>query len=352
MISDCMLSRRVQLPLKKYVCLNKMETLVGPDLFRLAAEVLQFQGGETERQIAFSQFINNHLQLYNAICSGRFDLPHLAMMLLTEAEIASGLGSLAAKSMANSKIYRESLLLPKKQVLPHLYWINVESDSRRRIRMEQMLEHYHVCNSRVPAIEGMNDLHMTVFATGAPTDLRMEYSATASHLFAMKRFLDDRDNVDEYAWIAEDDLTFEYCLHWSRSFREYIDDMPKTWQVLQMSVFASRGVDGLSVARAVQRVDSGWFSAGAYLVKRTAAVSLLQEFMTITPSRQSRVVFPLPLTSSDPTSLLADYLIYRNKDTYTLPLFSYEGLDSTLHPVQLSEHQKYKILITEMWTRA
>lgn len=232
------------------------------------------------------------------------------------------------------------------QAFPHLYWINVSSDVRRRTRMQETLDHHRVSNTRVPAIEGMSDRHMSTYATGAPKNQRMEYSATSSHLFAMKCFLDDRENQDEYAWIAEDDLSFEYVPHWSRTMKEYISSLPATWQVFQLAVIAPSGTAGLSTQHAVHREDASWYSACTYLIKRETAVKFLDDFMTTTPALESRIVFP---PTHEPSSFIIDVLLYRDDDTFTIPLFTYEGIDSWANPDHVPLQARCKKEVTRLW---
>lgn len=233
--------------------------------------------------------------------------------------------------------------------LPHAYWINLEKDDRRRSNMEAMFSVHGVTHTRVVAVDGNDpsNVERHLGLSPPPWGCR-EYATTVSHLYAILCFLQDKSNTSEYGFICEDDLSFEYVSSWSRPFAEYVTSSPSDWEVLQLCVISQDSHMGdLNVDYAVPRLQPVWYSSCAYLIRRASALKLmLMHGVSLTSNRPCISLPPPPLHY--PHAMFADHLIYRECRTYSLPLFTYTAIDSSINPECVSGHMYHKNAITQL----
>lgn len=105
----------------------------------------------------------------------------------------------------------------------------------------------------------------------------------------------------------------------------------------------------LSITHAVPRLHPVWYSTCAYLIKRSAALTLISK-TNGHDIVSSRPLVDLPAPPSHyPHAMFADHLIYRECKTYSIPLMTYTGIDSSIHSECVSGQNHHKRAITNMW---
>lgn len=220
--------------------------------------------------------------------------------------------------------------------------------------MEALFSSHGVSHTRVVAVDGRiaSDVDRCLELSPPPWAVK-EYATSASHLYAINCFLQDRNNTCEYGMICEDDLSFEYIPHWSKPLADYVSASPNDWEVLQMSVLSQDHCMGdLNIQHAVPRLQPVWYSTCAYLIKRESAMRLMNRVMMPTnksTEERPRIWLPLP-PPQYPHAMFADHLIFRECKTYSIPLFTYTGLDSSINPDCVPGHIYHKRAITHLWS--
>ena len=213
----------------------------------------------------------------------------------------------------------------KLEGLAKIYYINLDRSVERNQYMITTLEGLNY--QRVKAIDGKKDkLNHKEYVGRINRISNPEMACTLSHLKAIKQFLNDSNNTDQYAIIAEDDLSFDFIQYWKQPLIEYINQFDQRCEIIQLNN-QIQGLDGYNY-------DQHTTSTVAYLVKRTAASKIL--------------------THTDRTkNFLADSYIYSNRVTcfHNPSLVTYrDDNDSLLHPthVDIKRNSANKWIIDSM----
>ena len=230
---------------------------------------------------------------------------------------------------------------------PLVMWINMERCTERRGNMEQLLDGLGLRHRRVVGIDGADPAD-DQRVRRSPSGNAFDNACTASHVEAMRRFLEDDDLSDEPGVvIAEDDLSFEYLPHWRRGWTEYLAATPADCEILQLCVMLanSRDVERLVPDRPVPRPSHNWFSTCAYYIDRETARRIVGRCV------DADGVIDL-LGAAGQGSCHPDILLYSLANTYTLPLLTYTCADSTFHADHLASHQACKNVVEAFWQEA
>ena len=113
--------------------------------------------------------------------------------------------------------------------VPHIYWINLDTDNERRQYMEEQFEYWEIKNhTRISGYDGRED-DVTEHLKGKfPDFMNMnEVACCMSHLKALKKFYYETE--DEYCIIAEDDVDLHIAKYWSFSWVEFFALLPHDW---------------------------------------------------------------------------------------------------------------------------
>lgn len=161
--------------------------------------------------------------------------------------------------------------------------------------------------------------------------------ATVSHLKMIKKWYDETN--EPYAFFCEDDLSLETVKYWNFTWTDFIKNIPKNWDCIQLMCIGKN----LNEIRLRKRYWDDW-SVGAYLVSRNYARILIDSFII---DERFSLEYPeehywAPLAENliyyAPRSVIDQNILY---DVYTFPLFV-ESIEfvSTFHGRTLEE--KYK----------
>ena len=211
-------------------------------------------------------------------------------------------------------------------VLPIIYWINLDKSTDRYKNMMKQFENFRY-NER---IEGVEEPYIKY---NTKRFGKSQMGCLCSHLNAMKTSLDDIHR--DYAIICEDDVYLKDIKAFHEIIYYYLQSTPKSWDILQLySIKQSRNMkmDSSSLLR-WEKWSKRNFSTLIYIIKKSYARQLL----TFVEKINERSI-----------GLLADEFIYSKGIAYSIvcPYFEdeleFESLIDTSHRV-FHENNKQKI---------
>lgn len=178
-----------------------------------------------------------------------------------------------------------------------------------------------------------------------------DYACIASHLKAFRTALKDcsvnNSSESDFFMIMEDDTVIPFQVDWSALLKT----APRKWEILQLFVINKNVVTRLYKNRYKKgKMWHPWsvkhFSAGIYLIKKSAAQSLLNSFWHSDILDNDILDF-----SQLRYPVVIDELLYRSVNTHSLTyptFFSNIALGSTVHPDHVKRHAKCVSSILEI----
>jgi GR25 family glycosyltransferase involved in LPS biosynthesis len=169
----------------------------------------------------------------------------------------------------------------------------------------------------------------------------LEFACTISHLNAIftayKNIYNMSENIPKYALITEDDLVILEMPKW----KELIESAPKDWEILQLVAVGPAAEDMYrnTSLNKWAKYDGYTYSAVAYLMNIKGMNKILK--LCVPEYTDTDNWDDINIINLDHNVFCSiDHLIYSitNTYTYTKPIFSFEGIDSTIHPDHLPYH--------------
>ena len=220
--------------------------------------------------------------------------------------------------------------LYKAKNFPRVYYINLDDHTDRRQYMEDQFKYWEIDNyTRVPANDGRGDNDLGEVLKGKYPDLMSsgEVGCTTSHLKALKHWLENSDESEDYLLVMEDDCDISTMSYWGFTWREFFSHLPYHWDVIQLAVINPAEVH---INLHIRFVND--FSTACYLIRRHHAERLVKmhcrgDYYKIDQNVKPRAV--------------ADDLIYNSGLTFAMPLFLYKvELGSSIHDVHVNLFHK------------
>lgn len=203
----------------------------------------------------------------------------------------------------------------------------MDKSVERREFMAQQFEHLSYPNTRIVAYTPKTSppIRKPLRCKRSSKD----YACIASHLKAFQTAMADSS---EFFMVMEDDTVIPFQVDWPALLKT----VPKDWGILQLFVINKHVVTRLYRNR--YRKGDLWhpwhvkhFSAGIYLIKKSAAQYLLNLFWQNDILDFSWLKYPVVI----------DELLYRSVTTHSLTyptFFSKIALGSTVHPDHVKRH--------------
>lgn len=213
---------------------------------------------------------------------------------------------------------------------PTVYYINLDDHTDRRKYMEDQFDFWGIEDyARISANDGRgdNDLGEVLKGTYPKRMTSGEVGCTTSHLKALKRWLENSDESEDYLLVMEDDCDISTIQYWGFTWRQFVSNLPYHWDVIQLAVINPAEVHIKLHHRFVND-----FSTACYLIKRSHAERLVKghcrgDFYKLDQNVKPRAV--------------ADDLIYNSGLTFAMPLFLYEiELGSSIHDQHVNVFHK------------
>lgn len=144
-----------------------------------------------------------------------------------------------------------------------------------------------------------------------------QIAATISHLKAIIEWYNNSDS--EYAIFFEDDMSIESINYWNFNWQEFVKELPKDWDVIQLSLIKSE-IQESDMKLNSRNWDINW-SAGSYLIKRIYAKKLIDLYFT------DKKYF-LKIKYNEEAIPYVEHILFAPAVTnaYTIPLF-YEDIN-------------------------
>lgn len=238
-------------------------------------------------------------------------------------------------------------IINKLKKFPHILWINLAKDTRRKKYMELLFSQCQLANTRIDAINGI-DYEKYCYTTSIlkTKEETGTIGCFLSHLKTLEHFV-NTPSLGEFCLIAEDDLSFEYLPFWKKTFWEYINDAPKDFNVIQLTLtysyaFLKNYKHLYPKKHIIRKHENYMYGAGCYLIKRSCAKKLVK----IIPKNNNKYNLKVIKNS------ISDCFIYQSlRNVYSLPLFTFNtSIGSNIHEEHIDRiHIPCKNLITKIW---
>lgn len=169
--------------------------------------------------------------------------------------------------------------------IPHILWCNLDREKDRRHRMEKHMSKLNLENTRIESIDKNNyEIHINIdpFKKG-------QIFCGASHLKAIKYFVDNHEVIGDYCIIMEDDIDISYSVDmWTKNFWDYFGDIYECiqMQVLIMKVKVNhfkRNESNMKEYFFDNYKNGGikwnyFFGGGAYMLSYNKAVKIINKY--------------------------------------------------------------------------
>lgn len=227
--------------------------------------------------------------------------------------------------------------LHKLKGLPHIYWLNLDSDTHRREYMEKQFDHWEIENhTRISGFDGRVDDVCGQLVGRAPDNMTTnEIGCCISHLKAIKHFYEETD--DDYCLIFEDDVELEPAKKWNFCWKDFVAKLPHDWDCVQLSIICTG-----NIFVQLHHYFVNDFSAAAYLITRHHATKIMKNHIRKNKFKIDNGVKPRAVSED---------LILGSGMTYSMPLFLYRlDLGSAIHPEHIDIfHRGSYEAIKEFW---
>ena len=221
---------------------------------------------------------------------------------------------------------------------PKVIWINLDRCAKRKAYMEQLLKKYAITNYRIRAVDGTNprDPELVNICIKNNRLTAPENACACSHLKAMKFFVDNIE--DSEIIIFEDDISFDFLQFIPYDWSEFIKNLPTGYDVIQLAITYENG----SINNTLIKTDpsSKYYCSAAYLITKLGAQKILDRYY-------SDIFRKYDLSVQEYAT--ADSMISSTGSTYSIPIFTYQTSDSTIHPRHIYTHNRSKLQQYQLW---
>ena len=211
--------------------------------------------------------------------------------------------------------------------IPHVYWLNLDSDTHRREYMENQFKYWEIENhTRISGYDGRVDDVSSHLKGRIPDNVSQnELGCCMSHLKAIRHFYDNTN--DEYCLILEDDVNLDIAKYWNFTWTEFFSLLPYDWDCVQLTTICTGDIH---VKLHLKFIND--FSAAIYLISRHHAAKLIKHHIRGDKYKLDNGVKPRAVSE--------DTILETGK-TYTIPLFLYNlDMGSAIHTDHLSIFHK------------
>lgn len=204
--------------------------------------------------------------------------------------------------------------------------------------MEKLLNICKLDHTRIKAIDGNNKEEMEICIKS--NDLENGANACmCSHLKALRYFLEE--TIEDKIIIFEDDVSFEFLKYIPYNWTELEKQFPKDYDVIQLSysTFDKKLIYPFLIKKNIQNLCD-YDGTIAYLISRKTAQILIDKFYKNNKYDLSIMYYPA-----------ADRIIVKMPNTYVIPIFSFDAIESTIHNDYIDYHRKTKNDQLEVWKK-
>lgn len=212
-----------------------------------------------------------------------------------------------------------------------VYLINLpDQKERSNYIKKQFIKHGITDYTIVNAVDGRTDDLRSIVSTNYPKLRSSEIGCLASHINAIKMWLDTSDT--EYAIIMEDDCSFDNVKHWQWDWNYFMKNVPDDADIVQLVMLKEDDVKfSMHLKDPYNPNDyfSYAWSTACYLIKRSYGEKLLNRLLV-----DGKYEFSKGRYRSKP----ADVLLYNLGTAYSMPILTH--FVDTKNAINL-DHQKF-----------
>jgi len=229
-------------------------------------------------------------------------------------------------------IQKNKKIIKNNTKIDSVYWINMDKSTDRKKHMIKELKDplfSGMKKYRVKGVDGdkkdiipyLNSKIENINLNKYPPNI---YACLLSHLNTILKFSKSNNNN---AIIFEDDMSLEYKKYWKEDLNSCIQNAPKDWEILQVSIFLYSKDTDLPNDMYTSSKTKLFRSCTAYIINKKGALQFLKNNY-----KNNKFILDKNIEHA------ADEYIYLKTKTYAYkyPYFTYTGKDSTLH----SDHVK------------
>ena len=197
-----------------------------------------------------------------------------------------------------------------------VYLINLPDKTNRLDYMKTQFRQHSIKNFVViPAVDGRKNDLKELMSSEYPKLKSSEIGCIASHINAIKMWLDSSD--DEYGIIMEDDCSLDTVKHWQWDWDYFMNNIPKDADIVQLVMIKNDNIKfNMHVKDPYRRSDvtSYSWSTACYIIKRSYAKLLLKTFL---------INGKYEFTKGKYKNRAADVLLYNIGKAYSMPILTY-----------------------------
>lgn len=197
---------------------------------------------------------------------------------------------------------------------PPVYYISLEESEDRRKHLHEQFESYGVTNLTGIISKRFSECDENIEGEFVHTLSDSCKGSIISHIKCFQNFLCHSDH--EYAFICEDDLSLETLQYWDFTWENFIQTLPKDWDVIQLAVIRDEFSPHHFTFR--KRDWNDW-SLTAYIIKRDYAKRLIYKHSSVPLSFGYKFDVEINGTKLQP---IGENIIYlQTENAYAVPLF-------------------------------
>lgn len=219
---------------------------------------------------------------------------------------------------------------------PKVLWINLNKCEKRNTRMQKLLDSYNIIHTRIRAIDGTNLKNQELDSICVKNNIlsNTENACTCSHIKAIEYFV--KNISDDKIIIFEDDISFDFLPNIPFDWSVFENNLPKNYDIIQLAI--TNEFNNVSNTLVKTNPNMKYFCSAAYLITKQAATKILEKYY---PNDKIDLALQKYAT--------ADSMISSTGNTYSIPIFTYQTYESTIHPSHLYNHNRSKIQQYILW---
>lgn len=198
----------------------------------------------------------------------------------------------------------------KLQNFPKAYCISLEESKDRQKHLLSQFKKYGVKNFHISKCKRFDQCGDVINGSLVHTLTNSNKGASSSHLKSIKKWLSESDETERYAIFFEDDISFETVDYWNFTWDDFMNNIPKDWDVIQLMWVRPHMVK----VEFRERYPDDW-SATAFMITREYGRKLLETYMV------SDTEFNYELGNLQPIVENVIYCLGALGKVYTCPLF-------------------------------
>ena len=224
-----------------------------------------------------------------------------------------------------------------------VYLINLPDQIKRLKHIKNEFAKYDINNYKIiEAVDGRTDDLKGIVYGDYPKLRSTEIGCIASHLKAIKTWLDESD--DEYAIIMEDDCSFDTVEYWKWTWNDFIKNIPNDADIVQLVMLKEDKLKFNMHIKDKYNPDDYFsyaWSTACYVIRRSYAEKLINKLVI-----DGKYEFTQGKYRNKP----ADVVLYNLGQAYTMPILTH-FIDKK-HAINLSHapfHHRSKKQIDTWW---